>query len=468
MKIDVTLWRTFSRGRRHQYTIREFIDTFIASPEVASNKKKIAGYSLGRFTENRRSKPRTEHVHALILDFDEGDTTIEQALSFFPGAWRIAYTSFRHTPEHPKLRLILPFTRPVNADEYERIWIWATRLLPPGHVPDEGARDASRFWYLPSHPPGAAYEWQEGTGAATDPGIGLEAVGTQHRPLPGPRALKTDPRAASAPGRGRVRAQGDEAADASFFGRACVIAGAAFPLISNGALPIVCPWVAQHTCGYDGDTSTVIFPPTTESRWGLFKCSHAHCARRVTNDLLDVLPVVALEQAGAEHGRGLVRVRIIDGWRQRLEALPDVPALERFILKCRPREKSPFSMTVKERSSLHSKYLDELPLQLLLGRRIDVSLEGRSVKAARLVQVDMNMPSAEKRARGVKILAAHEPGQSVDGASHDFLFSLLMQHPRLEEKIGPGLRRIRVSSSGPKRLEVLRIDGTSVDFGLKV
>jgi hypothetical protein len=256
-------------------------------------------------------------------------------------------------------------------------------------------------------------------------------------------------------------------ADQTFFGRAFAFAGMAFETLTNGALSVTCPWAREHTSGTDGDSSTVVFPPTTDAAWGLFHCSHAHCARRTTGDLLDVLPVEALEAARREHGRGLVRARVIDGWFQRLEALPEFPALDRFILKCRPREGGAiFTMTVKIGSTLHVEYLDALSLPLLIGRRVDVAMEDRKVKAARLVIDPFELTKAEQRERFSAILNAHKPGDSVDGPDFDFLFALVRRHSRFEEIIGPGVRRIRVRE-GRSGFEVVRVDGSCAGFSGK-
>jgi hypothetical protein len=137
----LTLWRTFSRGRRGRYTWREFIDTFVAQPEVVRDKTQVAGFSIASFEGNRRTLSRVEGVHALVLDFDHGDTTLVQAQRLIPGTQSIAYTTFSHTPEHPKLRAIFPLSRPVLAGEYARIWAWAEQgITRAGHVLDEAAR----------------------------------------------------------------------------------------------------------------------------------------------------------------------------------------------------------------------------------------------------------------------------------------------------------------------------------------
>lgn len=459
--LALTLWRSFSRGRREQRTWRSFLETFVAEPEIVRDKRKVAGFSLAAFTENRRSLPRVEQVHALILDFDEGDTTTEQAPLLLPGVSGVTYTTFRHTKDHPKLRIIFPLSRPVDAEEYARIWTWVAGKITKTKVLDESTRDASRFWYLPSHPPGAEYEWRELEGKELDVARALkESKTTLLRPFP---VLGKAP---GAPPKGKGRRSADPTdADQTFFGRAFAAADMAFDLLDNGALSVVCPWASVHTSGEDGDSSTVVFPATTEGGWGLFHCSHAHCVGRSTSDLLDALPAAALETARSEHGRGLARVRVIDGWMQRLEAQPGFEALDRFILKCRPREGGAvFTMTVKISSSMHINHLDALPLPLLIGRRLDVSMEGRTVKAARLVAETFDRKTA--RARGSALLAGSSEGDLIVGADFDFLFSLLRLSSRPEAMIGPGVRKIRVRANGHVKLfEVVRVDGSCVELG---
>jgi len=378
----LTLWRNFSRGRRSRYTWPEFTATFIAQPEVVRDKHQVAGFSLASFEGNRRILSRVENVHALVLDFDRGDTTIKQAATLIPGTRGIAYTTFSHTPEHPKMRAIFRLSRPVLAHEYARIWAWAEpSITKTGHVLDESARDASRFWFLPSHPPGAEYIWRELNGAPLDvERVLAEApqVSPLSRPLSGGGLIL--------PESGRERRLVDIDGAETFWGTAFAFAGMAFESLDDGKLPVVCPWSGSHTSGFDGDSSTVIMPAATDGGWGLFHCSHAHCARRQTLDLLDVLPTKALNAARAEHGRGLLRVKVVNGWKEQLDALgPDVPALERFVLRCRPSDGAIFPLTVKPGSRVH-QYLDELSLKALIGRRIDVSLEGGTVRAAMLVR----------------------------------------------------------------------------------
>jgi hypothetical protein len=386
--LALTLWRSFSRGRREQRTWRDFIDTFVKDPEVVRDKRKVAGFSLGAFEGNRRALPRVEHVHALTLDFDEGDTSLNRAARLLPETKGVIYTTFRHTPAHPKLRIIFPLSRPVDADEYARIWTWVAGKITRTCVLDESTRDASRFWYLPSHAPGAPYEWRELNGEPLDVETALKATSKiapkTHalRLLPGERhALNRQPSASTkGSSRGIVCS-----ADQTFFGRAFDLDDKAFPLLESGALPVICPWANEHSGGIDGDSSTVVFPSIADTGWGLFHCSHAHCVGRTTLDLLDALPVEVLDDARRAHGSGIVRAKVRAGWLQHLEAKPEFPELDRFVLRCYPNGGgAPIIWTVKIGSRAHVEGLDAMPLRLLRGRMVDLALRGREITWGRL------------------------------------------------------------------------------------
>ena len=380
----LTLWRTFSRGRRARYSWSEFVDTFVADPEVVREKESVAGFSLASFEGDRRTLSRVEQVHALTLDFDQGDTTVEQALRLLPEVRGVTYTTFSHTPEHPKLRVIYPFSRPVDAGEYERIWLWIADKIGAKHALDEATRDASRFWYLPSHKPDAPYEWQTMKGSALDvPAVLKESWHTPPSFSFPAKPLERRPKAFS-PRKVRVC---DGSADESFFGRAFTAADMAFELLDNGALSVICPWAKEHTSGVDGDSSTVVFPPTSEARWGLFHCSHAHCVHRTAYDLLDVLPAAALEEARREHGAGFVRACVRSGWIQNLIALPGFPALDRLVLHCYPDGGgAPLIWTVKIGSRAHVEGLGALSADALRRQNVDLALRGREIVWGRLVK----------------------------------------------------------------------------------
>lgn len=177
MQIDVTLWRTFARGRCDRHTWGSFMRTFVHDPEVVRDKKSVAGFSLARFTDDRRALSRVEQVYGLVLDLDHGDPTFEAVEGAFEHTLGTIYTTFSHTPEEPRLRAIFPLPRPVSAPEYDRVWLWAKRqCAKAGLKVDASARDASHLFFLPSHPPGAEYSFKELKGRPLDVDRALEQI----------------------------------------------------------------------------------------------------------------------------------------------------------------------------------------------------------------------------------------------------------------------------------------------------
>jgi hypothetical protein len=121
-----------------------------AKPPTTKDKNAQAGWSPATFTGDTRKAANVELVHALVLDYDAGNTTPEQAIEVWAGHLGCVYTSWSHTPAKPKFRLIVPFSRGVNADEYAVIWQnAASKVKAAGHEIDEACKDPSRLWYLP-------------------------------------------------------------------------------------------------------------------------------------------------------------------------------------------------------------------------------------------------------------------------------------------------------------------------------
>jgi hypothetical protein len=63
----------------------------------------------------RRCKENATHLWAIVLDYD-GDKTIEDAIAELGELEFILYTSFRHTPETHKFRVVIPFSKAAPKD----------------------------------------------------------------------------------------------------------------------------------------------------------------------------------------------------------------------------------------------------------------------------------------------------------------------------------------------------------------
>jgi hypothetical protein len=102
-----------------------------------------------------RGKANVDQVHALVLDIDHAPLPLDLL-----GEWEyVAHTTFRHTPEAPRWRVVLPLGQPVAGAEWPAFWLRANAYF--GGCVDPAAKDSSRIFYLPSCPPGAVHDFKQ-------------------------------------------------------------------------------------------------------------------------------------------------------------------------------------------------------------------------------------------------------------------------------------------------------------------
>lgn len=116
-----------------------------------------AGWSPVLYDPPRRERANVQSVYALVLDHDkQGDW--QKLTDLWQGTSCAIYTTKSHgapDSQGDRLRVTLSLSRPVSSDEHAKIWQWAAqRSTTAGCPPDQQCKDASRFWYTPSIPPG--------------------------------------------------------------------------------------------------------------------------------------------------------------------------------------------------------------------------------------------------------------------------------------------------------------------------
>ncbi|MBN8613004.1 MAG: hypothetical protein J0L92_20600 [Deltaproteobacteria bacterium] len=89
-------------------------------------KKDLRLWSPVRYREGwkERGSEGVTHITCLVLDYDSG-VRIADATSVWIDYFHMFHTTWSHTPEHPKLRLILPLAVPCPATEFDKLWDWA-------------------------------------------------------------------------------------------------------------------------------------------------------------------------------------------------------------------------------------------------------------------------------------------------------------------------------------------------------
>lgn len=114
-----------------------------------ADTKECGGYVLGELEANRRRKDTVLTRSALALDADYASASFVADSAMDLGCAVAFYTTWRHTPENPRWRLLSPLSRDVDPGEY-RLIAQAVMVELGAEQFDTGSSQPERFMYRPS------------------------------------------------------------------------------------------------------------------------------------------------------------------------------------------------------------------------------------------------------------------------------------------------------------------------------
>jgi hypothetical protein len=128
--------------------------SILTTPIITENKDT---FCIGpyRLNENmRRNNPNVESISALVYDVDHSKgKTFEGIIKLTKNYAGILHTTWSHTLEEPRYRLILLLSRPIPAGDFKEVWnnflLFNDELK---EIIDPKCKDISRAYYLFSHP----------------------------------------------------------------------------------------------------------------------------------------------------------------------------------------------------------------------------------------------------------------------------------------------------------------------------
>lgn len=132
------------------------------------NIKDVGGFVLGKLRGGRRKKDCVLSRSAVTLDMDYGTAGILDEIEMFTDMEMIAYSTHKHTPEHPRLRLIIPLLREVSPDEYGAV---SRKLVEDIGIElfDQTTYEPGRLMYWPSTSSDGEYVYREINGETVNP-----------------------------------------------------------------------------------------------------------------------------------------------------------------------------------------------------------------------------------------------------------------------------------------------------------
>jgi hypothetical protein len=96
----------------------------------------------------RGGPPAPVALTAVVLDVDDG-TPIEVVTARWASWPHIVHTSYSHTPDHPRFRVVVPLDEPVPAELWPRVWRWIIEREP---AQDRQISDLTRQFFVPQLP----------------------------------------------------------------------------------------------------------------------------------------------------------------------------------------------------------------------------------------------------------------------------------------------------------------------------
>lgn len=150
---ELTTWprllEQLRRPHRDGHTRAEY--QALTKTQQGEVKDAHGGFVGGHLDHGQRKKNSVRARSLITLDLDTPPVDLlEQLPDLLPCEW-FCYSTHSHTPEQPRLRIIIPLTRDVTTDEYTAV---ARRIGADIGIDylDDTTYEAHRLMYWPSHP----------------------------------------------------------------------------------------------------------------------------------------------------------------------------------------------------------------------------------------------------------------------------------------------------------------------------
>ncbi len=145
----------------------ETVAEYKAMSKAEQDEKKNVGGFVGGYCQDG-SRSRVTHRSVLCLDADFADTELWPDWKLLYGRAAACYSTHKHTPDTPRLRLVIPLARDVTPDEYGAIGRRVAAALGINKF-DDSTYEPSRLMFWPSTSQDGAYFFDHVDAAFLDP-----------------------------------------------------------------------------------------------------------------------------------------------------------------------------------------------------------------------------------------------------------------------------------------------------------
>ncbi len=176
---DISWEDFFSRVKTTQRTT-ETVEEYRKMKKGGQDSiKDVGGFVGGHLKDGRRKKGNVLSRSMLTLDMDYGTSSIwGEICTFFPYQCCI-YSTHKHTPENPRLRLIIPLSRDVGEEEYAAVSRMVAKEVGIDLF-DDTTYEPERLMYWPSTSRNGVFVYEEKDGSLLDPDVFLNKYDDWH------------------------------------------------------------------------------------------------------------------------------------------------------------------------------------------------------------------------------------------------------------------------------------------------
>lgn len=119
------------------------------SKPAQDNAKDVGGFVGGALKQGKRKNGFVDGRSMLTLDLDHAILDVWDAVTMLFDFKCLMYSTHKHTPEAPRVRLIIPLSREVSAEEYAPVSRMVAKDVGMEMV-DDTCHEAARLMYWPS------------------------------------------------------------------------------------------------------------------------------------------------------------------------------------------------------------------------------------------------------------------------------------------------------------------------------
>lgn len=130
--------------------------------------KDVGGYVAGHLREGRRKKGFVLCRSMVLLDMDYGTPDIWDELTMLHDFTCCAYSTHKHTPEHPRIRLAIPLAREISEAEYPAVARMVAKEIGIDLF-DDTTYEPHRLMYWPSTSSNGEFFYKRHDGKVLNP-----------------------------------------------------------------------------------------------------------------------------------------------------------------------------------------------------------------------------------------------------------------------------------------------------------